>query len=143
MVWTVSDAAGSTAHLIGSIHTLTPDVYPLPTAMDDAFSASKVLVEEILLDEAGIDRGHEDAEEGRLASGRNAPAAGERLTVCTGQRARRHVGILMPMVRQLKPWMTAIVLSAATLSRPALIRHRALIVTSSTGPKRKRCRCER
>jgi uncharacterized protein YbaP (TraB family) len=118
MVWTVSDASGSTAHLIGSIHALTPDVYPLPTAMDDAFSASKVLVEEILLDEA------EDPAAAMKMLKKAALPQGMTLQQLVSESQYAQVnqragalGIPMPMVRQLKPWMTAIMLSAATLGK--------------------------
>lgn len=116
MLWAVSDAAGSTAYLLGSIHMLPAEAYPLPQAMDDAFAGSKVLVEEILLDEA------EDPAVAMKMLKKAALPQGANLQQIIGDTAFVQVteragtlGIPMPMVRQLKPWMTAIMLSAATL----------------------------
>src|SRR5688572_28997793 len=50
-LWTVEAPGGNTAYLVGSIHVLKPDAYPLPAAIDKAFAESKTLVEEVDLDE--------------------------------------------------------------------------------------------
>jgi uncharacterized protein YbaP (TraB family) len=51
-LWSVTGKAGATAYLLGSLHVLTPDFYPLPAPIEEAFGSSKVLVEEVDLDEA-------------------------------------------------------------------------------------------
>src|SRR3712207_3568022 len=50
-LWKVEAPSGATAYLLGSIHVLTADSYPLPAAIDKAFAESKTLVEEVDLDE--------------------------------------------------------------------------------------------
>src|SRR5919106_2628752 len=50
-LWKVEAPNGNTAYLVGSIHVLTPDAYPLPAPIDKAFAESKTLVEEVDLDE--------------------------------------------------------------------------------------------
>lgn len=51
-LWTVQSAAGATpTYLLGSLHVLTPDFYPLPPRIDEAFKQSKVLIEEVDMDE--------------------------------------------------------------------------------------------
>ena len=118
MLWSVSDASGSTAYLLGSIHTLTPDVYPLPTAMDEAFARSKVLVEEILLDEASDPAvamrmlSKAALPQGTTLQSLVSPQQYEQVTALAGTS-----GLPMAMLRQLKPWMTAILLSTATLNQ--------------------------
>ena len=42
-LWKVTGKTGGTAYLLGSIHVATPDMYPLPKEIDEAFEASKVL----------------------------------------------------------------------------------------------------
>lgn len=41
------ESKGRTLYLVGSVHVGTPDLYPMPTAIDAAFEDSTILVEEI------------------------------------------------------------------------------------------------
>src|SRR4029453_15840765 len=50
-MWKVEGPNGSTAYLLGSLHVLTTDFYPLSAAINKAFSESKTLVEEVDIDE--------------------------------------------------------------------------------------------
>ena len=50
-LWKVEDARAPSAYLLGSLHVLTSDAYPLPAPIDKAFAESKTLVEEVDLDE--------------------------------------------------------------------------------------------
>jgi uncharacterized protein YbaP (TraB family) len=50
-LWTVRSGEAPASYLMGSLHVLTPDYYPLRPRIEDAFAASKVLIEEIDLDE--------------------------------------------------------------------------------------------
>lgn len=118
MLWTVTDGAGSTAYLVGSIHALTPDVYPLPQAMDEAFLQSKVLVEEILLDDAT-----EPALATQMLSKATLPQGTTLQRLMSPQQYAQVTafagtsGIPMTMLRPFKPWMVAILLSTATLTQ--------------------------
>ena len=44
-LWNI-ERDGKTSWLVGSLHLLTADAYPLPPALDTAFAAADVLVEE-------------------------------------------------------------------------------------------------
>ena len=44
-IWSV-ERDGRTSWLVGSLHVLTKDSYPLPVAMDQAFGRAKTLMEE-------------------------------------------------------------------------------------------------
>jgi len=46
LMWKVTSST-TTVYLLGSVHVGTPDLYPLPAAMESAFAASKVLAVEI------------------------------------------------------------------------------------------------
>lgn len=51
-LWTVRAGAGSPpTYLLGSLHVLTPDFYPLAPRIEEAFTQSKVLIEEVDMDE--------------------------------------------------------------------------------------------
>ncbi len=50
-LWTVRGEGPTVAYLVGSLHVLTPDFYPLPEPFERAFEASGTLVEEIDLAE--------------------------------------------------------------------------------------------
>src|SRR5688572_987104 len=45
LIWKI-ERAGQTGWLVGSLHLLTADAYPLPPALDAAFASADVLVEE-------------------------------------------------------------------------------------------------
>ena len=50
-LWKVEDKNGSVAYLLGSLHVLTPEWYPLNNTITKAFAESKVLIEEVDIDE--------------------------------------------------------------------------------------------
>lgn len=50
-LWKVEGPGGSTAYLLGSLHVLTADFYPLSATINKAFAESKTLVEEVDIDE--------------------------------------------------------------------------------------------
>ena len=50
-LWTVRGEGPTVAYLVGSLHVLTPDFYPLPEPFERALEASGTLVEEIDLAE--------------------------------------------------------------------------------------------
>src|SRR5690349_18228178 len=49
-IWSIS-GKGQTGWLVGSLHLLPKEAYPLPASMDAAFQAAQVLVEEADPDE--------------------------------------------------------------------------------------------
>lgn len=118
MLWTVTDSSGSTAYLLGSIHTLTPDVYPLPAAMDEALLQSKVLVEEILPDASSDPAVAMQMlltamlPQGTTLKSLVSPEQYVQVAALAGTS-----GLPMAMLQQLKPWMIAILLSTATLAQ--------------------------
>ena len=50
-MWAVRQAGAPPTYLVGSLHVLTPEYYPLDPALEKAFGESKVLIEEVDLDE--------------------------------------------------------------------------------------------
>ncbi|WP_169577940.1 TraB/GumN family protein [Salisaeta longa] len=52
MLWDIRSDAGTEGYLVGSVHLLKPEAYPLAPAFDSVFAASDVLVFETRLDSA-------------------------------------------------------------------------------------------
>ena len=50
-LWSVRMSDGPPTYLMGSLHVLTPDYYPLKARIEQAFAQSKVLIEEVDMDE--------------------------------------------------------------------------------------------
>jgi hypothetical protein len=120
-LWKVEGPGNSTAFLLGSLHVLTPDYYPLSPVINDAFAASRTLVEEIDLDQmrdpaqmmAAMSRAM--LTDGRSLEQLLAPATYAELT----KRATA-VGLPMIALRQMKPWLVALTLMVPTLQSAGL-----------------------
>src|SRR5438552_15606213 len=53
-LWKATSRSGGTLYLVGSVHLLSKDSYPLNPALDTAFTESDLLVEEADLGEMGV-----------------------------------------------------------------------------------------
>jgi uncharacterized protein len=115
-MWTVSAAGAPPTYLMGSLHVLTPEYYPLNPRIDAAFARSTVLVEEVDLDEmtspttAMALLGKAMFTDGRTLDQVIAPELYQ--TVVT--RAEK-AGLPAVAIQRMKPWMAAV-----TLTMPAL-----------------------
>jgi uncharacterized protein YbaP (TraB family) len=115
-LWKVEGAGGSTAYLLGSLHVLTADFYPLSAGINKAFAESKTLVEEVDIDETSDPTVMMAAlAKAMLTDGRTldqvvAPAVYAQVK----QRAEK-AGLPMMAVQRMKPWLVAITLMAPTL----------------------------
>lgn len=116
-LWKVTAPTGAEAYLLGSVHALTRSFYPLSPVIEQAFAASRVLVEEIDLEEmanpatmlalAGKAMLPPDQSlEGLLSKDTYAAVVA---------RAGKH-GVPVAVLQRMKPWMVAVTLTAAELS---------------------------
>lgn len=114
-LWRLTDD-GRTLYLLGSIHLLRPEVYPLDAAIYSAFEEAEVVAFEIDLDEMAaaapvlMQRGtyHDDRTlRDVLPDGLYA------------EFAERVAGSPLPMeaVERMKPWMASLTLSSVTLQQ--------------------------
>ena len=116
-IWKV-DRGGRTGWLVGSLHMLTPDAYPLPVSMTNAFDAADTLMEEADPDE--------------LTSAAFAATVMTRALYLDGQTLDAHIsaetfrliseraakaGLPVELVRRMKPWMVATTLQALELQQ--------------------------
>ena len=115
-LWKVEGPGASVAYLLGSLHVLTPEFYPLSADINKAFAASKTLVEEVDFDEMTDPvqmmnaLGKAMLTDGRTLEQLVAPATFTEVS-------RRAEAARLPMValQRMKPWLVAI-----TLMEPSL-----------------------
>jgi len=115
-LWKVEGPNASVAYLLGSLHVLTPEYYPLADEINQAFAASKTLVEELDLDEMNDPAqmmtalGKAMLTDGRTLDQIVAPSTFAEVT----KRAER-AGLPMVALQRMKPWLVAITLMGPTL----------------------------
>jgi uncharacterized protein YbaP (TraB family) len=117
-LWKVTSSQGHEAYLLGSVHVLSTSFYPLSPAIDAAFAASKTLVAEVDLDEMN------DPKTMMGLVGKAMLPGGQTLDQVVSAetyaaiRARAEVhGLPMLMLQRMKPWMAAVALTAAEISK--------------------------
>ena len=116
-IWSV-ERDGKTSWLVGSLHVLTQDAYPLPAAMEQAFTRAKTLIEETDVNElSSPDMVGIVATKGLFTNGQTletvlTPSAYAKLT----QRMAA-TGLPIEMVRMMRPWMVELTLSGVELQK--------------------------
>jgi uncharacterized protein YbaP (TraB family) len=115
-MWKVEGDGGSVAFLLGSLHVLTPEWYPLNATINQAFTGSKVLVEEIDIDEASDPALMMSAlMKAMLADGKTLDQVIAPDLYAEVKRRAEQSGLPMMAIQRMKPWLVAITLMAPTL----------------------------
>ncbi len=115
-LWKVEGAGGSVAYLLGSLHVLTPEYYPLSATINQAFAASKTLVEEVDFDEMNDPVQMMNAlGRAMLTDGRTLDQIVAPSTFAEVSRRAGATGLPMLALQRMKPWLVAITLMAPTL----------------------------
>jgi uncharacterized protein YbaP (TraB family) len=115
-LWKVEAANGNSAYLVGSIHVLTPDAYPLPAPIDRAFNESKTLVEEVDLDEMSDPMMMMTAlAKAMLGEGKTLDQLISADTYAEVKKRAEGFGMPMAAINRMKPWLVAVTLMAPTL----------------------------
>jgi uncharacterized protein YbaP (TraB family) len=116
-IWSIT-GKGQTGWLVGSLHLLPPDAYPLPAAMDAAFQSAEVLIEEADTDEL-LQPGATEAlvkrmflPPGQTLEGNLSPATFQMLS----ERAAK-VGLPVQALQMMRPWAVAIALSGVEMKK--------------------------
>ncbi len=111
LAWKATRGAG-TVYLVGSVHMLTNDFYPLAPALDTAFKDSDLLVEEADLNEM-LSPATQFAmlSKGMLPAGQSIDTV---VAPSTLALINQHVGGPLPIeaLKQFKPWFLAMTLEA-------------------------------
>ena len=115
-MWKVEGEGGSAAYLLGSLHVLTPEWYPLNATINKAFTDSKVLVEEIDIDEAADPALMMSAMmKAMLPDGKTLDQVIAPSVYAEVKRRAENSGLPMMAIQRMKPWLVAITLMAPTL----------------------------
>jgi len=102
---------GRSVFLVGSVHLLTKDFYPLHPAFEQAFAASDLLVEEVDYAEA-MGAQLEILARAVLPPGQSLDTVLSAPTLALVNQRLKQPGLPLPaeILKQLKPWMLAITL---------------------------------
>jgi len=117
-VWKVAHETRTVAWLVGSVHVLTKDVYPLPPVFERAFAESRTLLEEVDLG-AASDPGAvlPLAAKAMMTDGRTLSALLDRETAALVEQKAAAAGLPMLVVDRMKPWLAAMTLAVPALQR--------------------------
>src|SRR5262245_374760 len=109
---------GRTGWLVGSLHLLSADFYPLPESMNQAFAGAETLVEEIDMDEASnpafaaMVLSKAMFPTGTTLSTSLSPATYKILAAWLSKN-----GLAVEAFQQMKPWMVSLTLQTLALQR--------------------------
>lgn len=132
-LWRVSEGH-ATVHLLGSIHYMKKDAYPLSQAVEDAFGASEVVVFETdieALNEAAVSLLAAGTLSGDLSL---ADTVSEELYAGVTRRLD-DLGMNIAGFRKMKPWMVALSLTSFELMRGGYLGSDGIDSTFSTRAK--------
>jgi len=120
-LWKVEGAGGSSAFLLGSLHVLTPDYYPLSPTINQAFAASRTLVEEVDLDEMRDPTQMMSAmAKAMLTDGRSLDQLVSKATYAELGKRAAAAGLPMAALQRMKPWLVALALMVPSLQAAGL-----------------------
>ena len=115
-LWRVEAPGGASAYLLGSLHVLTPDAYPLSPVIEKAFAESRTLVEEVDLDEMNDPMQMMAAlSKAMLTDGQTLDQLVSAATFAEVKKRAEGYGMPMMAIQRMKPWLVAITLMAPTL----------------------------
>lgn len=115
-LWKVEAPNGAVAYLLGSLHVLAADSYPLPAAIDKAFAESKTLVEEVDLDEMSDPMVMMGAlSKAMLTNGQTLDQIIAPATYAEVKKRAEATGMPMAALDRMKPWLVAVTLMVPTL----------------------------
>jgi hypothetical protein len=114
-LWRITDA-DNTVYLMGSVHLLRPEVYPLAAPMQDAFAQSDRVVFELNLD--SLQQGAMTMQQrGMYQDERTIRDALSDSTYARLSARLDTLGLPMQAVQKMKPWMLATSLPGLVLQR--------------------------
>ncbi len=119
-LWRVQSATG-VLYLAGSVHALGASAYPLSAAFEQAFDASRTLVEEIDLAEADmLTTGPLLLSKGMYQDGRTFDLVVSADTAKLIADRLKDSPLSMDLLRPMKPWMVNLMLSAIEMQKAGL-----------------------
>lgn len=109
--WKATDAQHHVVYLVGSVHMLSKDFYPLDPALEAAFTDSDLLVEEADLGEMFAPQAQlQMLTRGMLTNGRTLEQVLSPATYALVSRRCAELGLPIAPLSVFKPWMVALTL---------------------------------
>ena len=110
--WKATKGQG-TVYLVGSVHMLTSDFYPLPSSLDAGFKDSDLLVEEANLAEMlSPNMQFSMLSRGMLPAGQTLDKVVSPTTMALLNKHAGPLGMPIDALKQFKPWMLAMTIEA-------------------------------
>jgi len=106
-LWKATSKSGGTMYLVGSVHLLPKDSYPLNPALEAAFKESDLLVEEADLGEMGVGAQMAFLSRGMLPSSTPLDKVLSPATYALLTKRAAEIGVPVEPLKLLKPWMVA------------------------------------
>ncbi|MGE0361571.1 MAG: TraB/GumN family protein [Vicinamibacterales bacterium] len=118
LAWRVSKGPRTVAFLVGSIHVLTTEAYPLPPVFDTVFEQSATLVEEVDLGASGdVSALLPTAAGAVFTDGQTLRTVLDAATFAQVEAKVAATGLPIALVERMKPWLVAMLLVVPELSR--------------------------
>lgn len=114
-LWEVTDGRG-TVYLLGSIHVLRPETYPLDDAIYEAFDASEVVAFELHLDSVEA-AAPEMIARGLYEDGRTLRDVLPGDVYADLEAHFQQLGMPVQAVSRMEPWLVALTVTALTVQR--------------------------
>ncbi len=114
-MWRV-ERDGTTVYLLGSIHAMKEDAYPLPAVIEEAFDSVDAVVFEIDMDEMGS-AALEMLAAGSLEASTTLEEVVGAATWADFSRRMRSAGFDPGVMQRFKPWMAALTLVAFEITK--------------------------
>jgi uncharacterized protein YbaP (TraB family) len=116
-LWKVHSAK-STVYILGSIHFLKKDSYPLTKVIEDAFDNTKKLVLEIDLESATPEKAQRlTLEMGIYQDGTTLQQAVSEQTYVLAEQRAKELGVDLRSMNSLKPWVVALTMMSLKLQK--------------------------
>ena len=110
-IWKATSPSRGVVYLVGSVHLLTPEYYPLDPAFDEAFAASDVLVEELDMHEMQAANSQmQMLTRGMLPAGQTLDKVLSADTMTAVVKKFTDLGVPIEPMKQFKPWLLALIL---------------------------------
>lgn len=117
LIWTV-EKGGRSGWLVGSLHLLTADAYPLPPALDTAFAAADVLVEEANPEELKTPgAAMQLVAKAMYPPGTTLQSQVSKETFDKIAKRAEKIGLPIDRLQAFKPWMVALTLVGLELQK--------------------------
>lgn len=123
LLYRVEGASGATVYMLGSIHLLSADAYPLPQPVQNAYQDAERVIFETSLDSL-MSRQQEMAMRGMYPAGKSLRGeipADLYAQVEAAAPSLAPMGVTMPVLDRMEPWMVAILFQAVEWQKAGMV----------------------